>query len=99
MKETILIVFLTLLSSCSLNKFGSYTEAQIACFRWKNNGIEYKVRSKPGISGTQSFRSRYCQYDKETRQFLGWEYQKVEANKIYKERPFFDKKVTKRFYF
>ena len=95
MKHSTLIVFLTLLSSCSLNKFGSYIEAKIACCRWENNGINFKYKNK---WGTQSKESRFCQYDKETRQYLGWEYQKVEENKIYLVYPT-NVKVKKRFYF
>ena len=76
-------------------RYGSFTEAKRACDKWKNDGINYKTKSS---WGTFPRKSRYCQYDKITNQFLGWEYQNVEENKIYiNER--FDRKVTKRFYF
>ena len=76
-------------------RYGSFTEAKRACDKWTNNGINYKSRSP---WGTFPRNSRFCQYDKETRQLLGWEYQNVEENKIY-VKGWLDKKVTKRFYF
>ena len=76
-------------------RYSSFTEAKRACDKWANDGINYKTRSP---WGTFSKKSRFCQYDKETRQLLGWEYQNVEENKIYLNG-WLDKKVTKRFYF
>ena len=76
-------------------RYGSFTEAKRACDKWVNNGIKYKTRSP---WGTFHRKSRFCQYDNETRQILGWEYQNVEENKIY-VKGWLDKKVTKRFYF
>ena len=78
-----------------VGRYGSFTEAKRACDKWTNNGINYKSRSP---WGTFPRKSRFCQYDKETRQLLGWEYQNVEENKIYINGRL-DKKVTKRFYF
>ena len=76
-------------------RYGSFTEAKRACDKWANDGINYKTRSP---WGTFSRKSRFCQYDKETMQFLGWEYKNVEENKIYvNQRP--NSIVTKRFYF
>ena len=76
-------------------KYGSFTEAKKACDEWAKDGFTYKKRSP---WGTFSRKSRFCQYDKETRQLLGWEYQNVEENKIYvNER--LNSKVIKRFYF
>ena len=76
-------------------RYGSFTEAKKACDKWSNNGTTYKTRSP---WGTFSRKSRFCQYDKETRQLLGWEYQNVEENKIYQNGRL-SSKVTKRFYF
>ena len=76
-------------------RYGSFTEAKRACDKWANDGINYKTRSP---WGTFSKKSRFCQYDKETMQFLGWEYKNVEENKIYVNQRL-DSKVTKRFYF
>ena len=76
-------------------RFGSFTEAKRACDKWVKNGINYKTRS---TWGTFHRKSRFCQYDKETRQVLGWEYQNVEENKIYQNGRL-SSKVTKRFYF
>ena len=76
-------------------RYGSFTEAKRACDKWTNNGINYKSRSP---WGTFLRKSRFCQYDKETRQLLGWEYQNVEENKIYVKGRLV-KKVMKRFYF
>ena len=81
-----------------LNWFGrysSFTEAKRACDNWTKNGIDYKTRSP---WGTFPRKSRFCQYKKDTRQLLGWEYQNVKENKIY-VNGWLDKKVTKRFYF
>ena len=74
---------------------GSFTEAKRACDKWANDGINYKTRSP---WGTFSKKSRFCQYDKETMQFLGWEYKNVEENKIYVNQRL-DSIVAKRFYF
>jgi len=76
-------------------KYGSFTEAKRACDKWTNNGVNYKTKS---AWGTFPKKSRFCQHDKETNQFLGWEYQNVEENKIYINK-LFDRKVIKRFYF
>ncbi len=76
-------------------RYGSFTEAEMACNKWIIGGISYKVKSP---WGTYSKKARFCKYDKETRQFLGWEYQNIEENKIY-EKERFDRKVAKRFYF
>ena len=76
-------------------RYGSFTEAKRACDKWTNNGINYKTRSP---WGTFSKKSRFCQYDKETKQFLGWEYKNVEENKIYVNQRL-DSIVAKRFYF
>ena len=76
-------------------RYGSFTEAKMACDKWAKDGINYKRRSP---WGTFPRKSRFCQYDKETRQLLGWEYQNVEENKIYLNG-WLDSKVSKRFYF
>ena len=76
-------------------RYGSFTEAEMACDKWKNGGMNYKIKIP---WGTYSRKTRSCKYDKKTRQFLGWEYQNVEENKIY-EKESFDRKVAKRFYF
>ena len=76
-------------------RYGSFTEAKRACDKWVNNGIKYKTRSP---WGTFHRKSRFCQYDNETSQILGWEYQNVEENKIYQNGRL-SSKVTKRFYF
>ena len=76
-------------------RYGSFTEAKMACDKWANAGINYKTRSP---WGTFPRKSRFCKYDKETKQLLGWEYQNVEENKIYVNGRL-DSKVMKRFYF
>ena len=76
-------------------RYGSFTEAKRACEKWANDGIIFTTRSP---WGTFSKNSRFCQYDKETKQYLGWEYKNVEENKIYVNQRF-DSKVAKRFYF
>ena len=76
-------------------RYGSFTEAKMACDKWENDGISYKKKSP---FGTYPKKSRSCKYDNKTRQFLGWEYQNVEENKIYQKESF-DRKVIKRFYF
>ena len=78
-----------------VGRYRSLPEAKRACDKWTNNGINYKSRSP---WGTFPRKSRFCQYDKEKRHLLGWEYQNVEENKIYINGRL-DKKVTKRFYF
>ena len=76
-------------------RYGSFTEAKRACDKWANDGINYKSRSP---WGTFPRKSRFCQYDKEMRRLLGWEYQNAEENKIYLNG-WLDSKVIKRFYF
>ena len=76
-------------------RYGSFTEAKRACDKWANDGIKYKTRSS---WGTFPRKSRFCKYDKETRQFLGWEYQNVEENMIYVKGRL-NSEVKKRFYF
>ena len=76
-------------------RYDSFTEAKRACDKWANDGINYKTRSS---WGTFPRESRFCQLDKETRQFLGWEYQNVEENKIYVNGRL-DLKNVKKFYF
>ena len=76
-------------------RYGSFTEAKRACDKWANDGIPYKTKSS---QVTFPRKSRFCQYDKKSSQFLGWEYQNVEENKIYVKGSL-DSKVIKRFYF
>ena len=90
----------TFVVSCSSNKYSSFSEAQKACEKWEENSIEIRT-----IWGKDegSFPSKYCVYEKETRQILGWEFVTAKEDKFYspKERAKLLKKesVTKRFYF
>ena len=100
MKRSILLL-LTLLSSCSLNSFGSKIEAERACKIWEESGIYYRYKDI-FRNGLKQVSNRSCEYDEETRQFLGWKHYfvefEIEANKIYESNPP-NKKVEKRFYY
>ena len=50
-------------------RYGFFTEAKRACDKCANDGIYHKTRSS---LGTFPRKSRFCQYDNETRQFSGW---------------------------
>ena len=78
-----LIIFL---AGCSNGYYGSLAESRDACKKWANNGFDIKWRAgyaKNGIKPINTFPSRECQYEKETRQFLGYSYHQAIKGKLY----------------
>ena len=102
----ILFIIPIFLVSCSSNKFLSFSEAKVACNEWADNGIKFtKFDSFYGY--TRNNFSRECEQDKETKQWLGWEWIDTSTNKsvqnkfVYnpKESLKLKKVVEKRFYY
>ena len=102
------IIFLIpiFLVSCSSNKFPSFSEAKVACNEWADKGVEYEKWSKSYFDPLYNF-SRECELDRETKQWLGWEWIDTSTNKsvyeYYKynqqETSKLEKVVEKRFYY
>ena len=85
MKRLLLPLLLSpiLLASCSSNKYSSFIEAETACEKWQadrykivvgdyTDNPEWYVRRNQVFGN--SFFSKQCEHDKETRQILGWKF-------------------------
>ena len=102
------IIFLIpiFLVSCSSNKFPSFSEAKVACNEWADGGIKFtKWESNYGYNYNNF--SRKCELDKETKQWLGWEWIDTSTNKSVQNKYVYNpqetsklkKVVEKRFYY
>ena len=77
-------------------KYGSYREAQEACFEWKNKKGKFKywfkdVHNMWGGDRISERDIRKCDYEEQTRQFLGLEYPNINVNDF----PYEDDEYTK----
>ena len=98
MKRLLLIPLVFFLSSCSNNNYSSRTEAKIACKKWSEEGflivwdsIDYLLSDEPT--------SRWCVFEKETRQYLGFSYYQIKKGEKYPTKNDIpkNKRVMKRF--
>jgi len=102
----ILFIIPIFLVSCSSNKFPSFSEAKAACNQWADKGVKfYKYRDY--YFDNYITISRECELDRETKQWLGWEWIDTSTNKsVYKNYEYnqqetfkLEKVVEKRFYY
>ena len=77
-------------------RYGSSIEANKACIKWKKKRFWIKYQDKYS-DRINSFPSRRCDYDKPTRQILGWEKQGPSKDKVYSSSPPYEEVVKKRF--
>ena len=94
MKKLLLLLFPILLAGCSTGKYGSLSDARSACANWENYGFLFEWEnkfSKPKLP------TRFCSYDEDTRQYLGFEYPDVKNDKVNQGFP--DALVKRRFKF
>lgn len=87
MKRLLLIPLVFFLVSCSTNNYGSRAEAKSACDKWTKKGFVIRWKSKyfnqVKDTGLGEAPSKWCVYEKETRQYLGYSYYEVKKGKIY----------------
>tara|TARA_B100001248_G_C27010556_1_gene287431 strand:+ start:56 stop:355 length:300 start_codon:yes stop_codon:yes gene_type:complete len=81
MKRLLLIPLVIFLISCENNNYGSRAEAKTACEKWSKKGFIIKWEWE--YSGLGEAPSKWCVYEKETRQYLGYSYYRVKKGKIY----------------
>ena len=102
----ILFIIPIFLVSCSSNKFPSFSEAKYACDQWADKGVRFDKWS-PSYFDTFYKTSRECESDRETKQWLGWEWIDTSTNKTVRKNYKYNqqetskllKVVEKRFYY
>ena len=106
-KTLLLPIFL---ASCSSNKYSSFSEAEKACNDWYSDAKFYRLtdshHNRPKFfEGSLFWRPKYCEHDKETRQFIGWKiiYRYIppqDPRRANGERSLhYEQMVEKRFYY
>ena len=102
----ILFLIPIFLVSCSSNKFLSFSEAKVACNEGADGGIKF-VKWESNYGYNYNNFSRECELDKETKQWLGWEWIDTSTNKSVQNKYVYNpqetsklkKIVEKRFYY
>ena len=75
-------------------KYGSEYEARSACFSWQRGGFRFQWENQ---YGKRDDYSRSCYREEETKQYLGFEFQKVKRDKVHQGYP--NKIVRRRYKF
>ena len=73
-------------------KYGSRSEARSACWNWESSEFRFQWENQMGKHDDSS---RSCYWEEETRQYLGFEFQKVKRGKVHQGYP--NKIVKRRF--
>ncbi len=92
--KILIFLFPIFLAGCSISKYGSLSEAESACRNWEDGGFSFEWENK---FGKRKWSTRFCSYEEETMQYLGFEYRNVKKNKVNQGFP--ESIVKRRFKF